>query len=112
MTVITIPEWTLGDRLAKARSKAGLTQEQMADKLDVSHSTVAKWEVGTGRPRDFMERMTQWAEITQVPVTWLLGLEEFKTRGNSTRRNHTGPGRKSRMQGPARDELELRPTGT
>lgn len=72
---LRIPVFTLGDRMAKAREEAGLTQEQMADKLRVSHSTVAKWEKDKGQPRDFMDRIKQWSETTQVPIGWLLGIE-------------------------------------
>jgi transcriptional regulator with XRE-family HTH domain len=71
---LKVPEWTLGERLAKARKEAGLTQEEMAEELDVSHSTVAKWEVGAGQPRNFMKRLQQWADLTGVPVGWLLGV--------------------------------------
>ena len=35
----------LGDNLATARRKAGLTQEQVAEKLGISRQTVSKWEL-------------------------------------------------------------------
>jgi transcriptional regulator with XRE-family HTH domain len=44
MTLVEL-EFTVGERLAKARKHAGLTQDEMAEKLEVSHSTVAKWEI-------------------------------------------------------------------
>jgi transcriptional regulator with XRE-family HTH domain len=46
----------------------------MAEELDVSHSTIAKWEVNRGQPRGFMKRIQQWADLTGVPVSWLLGV--------------------------------------
>lgn len=38
------------DRLKKYRKERGLTQEELADKLHVSRSAVAKWENGLGLP--------------------------------------------------------------
>jgi transcriptional regulator with XRE-family HTH domain len=35
---------SLGDKLLDLRKKAGLSQEDVADKLDVSRQTVSKWE--------------------------------------------------------------------
>lgn len=34
----------LGESLAQARKKAGLTQEAVAEKLGVSRQTISKWE--------------------------------------------------------------------
>ena len=36
--------------LPAARKNAGLTQKQLADALNVSESTVYKWEKGEGEP--------------------------------------------------------------
>ena len=41
---------TFGEKLREARKEAGLTQEQLAEKLSVSRSAVAKWESDTGMP--------------------------------------------------------------
>lgn len=68
-----IPEFTLGDRLAKARDFAGLSQQQMADKLDVKRTTLSTWERELSQPRDFMGVIDRWAEITGVDPAWLLG---------------------------------------
>lgn len=69
-----IPEWTLGERLAKARKDgAGLNQEQMADKLNVSPSTLAAWESDRNRPRDLAGIARQWSDITGIDPAWILG---------------------------------------
>lgn len=67
------PVWSLGDRLAKARERAGLNQRGMAEKLGVSSAAVAKWEADRGEPRHFLETMERWSEITGVSVAWLVG---------------------------------------
>lgn len=102
---VAVPEWTLGDRLTKARKLAGMTQDEMAEELDLSHSTIAKWEVDAGQPRNFMKRIQQWADLTGVPAAWLLGVEESNLRGSSTRSNHTGPGRNSLSMRPQQPKI-------
>ncbi len=39
-----------GELIAKTRKARGLTQEQLADQLHLSHTTVSKWERGQGFP--------------------------------------------------------------
>lgn len=41
-----------GKRLRTARSKAALTQSQLAERLGVAQSTVSSWETGTFAPDD------------------------------------------------------------
>lgn len=41
---------TFGEKLKDARKNAGLSQEQMAEKLCVSRAAVAKWETDKGMP--------------------------------------------------------------
>ena len=42
---------TFGDRLAGAREQAGMTQEQLAERLGVKLSTIRKWEEDLSEPR-------------------------------------------------------------
>ncbi len=37
--------------IAIARKNAGLTQQQLADRIGVTRAAVANWEVGIGQPR-------------------------------------------------------------
>ena len=39
-----------GALIARARKEKGLTQEQLARQLHISHTTVSKWERGLGFP--------------------------------------------------------------
>ena len=41
---------TLGEKIKGLRIKSNLTQEQLAEKLDLSRSAVAKWESNNGLP--------------------------------------------------------------
>lgn len=42
---------TLCEKLIDLRRKAGLSQEQMAQQLDVSRQAVSKWETGESLPQ-------------------------------------------------------------
>jgi transcriptional regulator with XRE-family HTH domain len=42
--------WDPGAQLKKARSIAGWTQQQLADRLDVTQQEVSDWETGQRRP--------------------------------------------------------------
>lgn len=75
METLRIPTFTRGERMAKAREDAGITQEEMAYLFGVSHSTIAKWEGNKAQPRDLMEVLGHWSAITLVPVPWLLDIE-------------------------------------
>ena len=41
---------TLGEKIREARRKCGLSQEQLAERLSVSRSAIAKWETDKGLP--------------------------------------------------------------
>ena len=65
-----IPEWTLGDRLRKAREDAGMSQAELALAVGVSRNTIGNAEVGATVPLTVTLRA--WAEATKVPADWLL----------------------------------------
>jgi transcriptional regulator with XRE-family HTH domain len=41
---------TLGEKIKEARKQCGLTQEQLAEKMLLSRSAIAKWESDKGLP--------------------------------------------------------------
>ena len=54
------------DKLKELREKKGLSQQELADKLFVSRSAVAKWENGLGMPgKASMESLCDFFKITQ-----------------------------------------------
>ncbi len=62
-----------GQKLAKLRMQAGLSQTQLADALYVSRDLVSKWETGKRRPdRKMLEAM---AEIFGVAAERLLDID-------------------------------------
>ena len=73
---------TLGEKLREARKKRGLSQEQLADKLSVSRSAVAKWETDKGLPD--VGNLKYLARLLNVSVDYLLdegtGTEDLALR--------------------------------
>lgn len=64
-----IPEFTMGDRLAKARSLTGMNARDFADHIGVSHKTVNNAESGRHAVRKIV--INAWSMATGVPVEWL-----------------------------------------
>jgi len=73
-----IPEWTLADRLRKARSAVGLGQRDFAERLDVSAGTYSQWEAGYARPRDVVAIARRIELLTRIPAAWILGVDALQ----------------------------------
>ena len=60
---------TYGTRIKQAREDLRLTQEQLAEQLDVSRQAVSKWEADLSRPtREKLDRLSDILDIP--PETW------------------------------------------
>ncbi len=62
---------TLGEKIKEARKQCGLTQEQLAEKMLLSRSAIAKWESNKGLPD--VENLKTLAKLLNVSVDYLLG---------------------------------------
>lgn len=62
------------DRLRLARVKAGIEQEEMAEVLGVSSSTISNWETGRTTPKAAF--IAAWARVTGFNMTSLLSDED------------------------------------
>lgn len=60
----------LGEKIRDTRHGCGLSQEQLADRLCVSRSAIAKWETGKGMPD--IENLKALAKLLGVSVDSLL----------------------------------------
>lgn len=67
---VMTPSWTLGDRIAKARSHAGLEQIEVAEACGVSRALVSRWERDQSDPG--VGKLQALADLTGVDIAWLV----------------------------------------
>ena len=65
---------TLGTRLLELRKQKGLTQEQLAEKLNVTNQSVSKWEKDINAPD--IALLVELADLFDTSVDYLLGRKE------------------------------------
>lgn len=65
---------TLGEKLKEARKQIGLSQEQLAKKINVSRSAIAKWESDKGIPD--IENIKMISFCLNVSIDYLLDEEQ------------------------------------
>lgn len=63
----------IAKNLIKYRKENGLTQQELADKLNYSDKSISKWERGEGVPDIYI--LKQIAELYKVTVNDLIGME-------------------------------------
>jgi transcriptional regulator with XRE-family HTH domain len=64
---------TFGDRLAAAREKSNLSQQDLAKRLGVQSSTIKSWENDNSEPR--ANRLSMLAGLLNVSITWVISAE-------------------------------------
>jgi transcriptional regulator with XRE-family HTH domain len=65
----TVPTFTIGDRLRKARLLTGLEQSEFARLAGIARGTVANYEHERSTPKRLYLRA--WADAAGVDLTWL-----------------------------------------
>ena len=65
---------TLDKKLARLRKKAGLSQAEVSEEMDVSRQAVTKWETGQSRPST--ENLQSLSKLYNVPLEYLLDESE------------------------------------
>ena len=73
---------TLGEKIKEARKNAGLSQEQFAEKMNVSRSAVAKWETDKGIPD--ISNLKVMSKLLNVSIDHLLDDGETPEFGEMT----------------------------
>lgn len=74
---LTEPEWTLGERIRKARTTLKMDQDEFARVFGVTNKAVSQWETGTTVPRRALEFAHKVEALAaergvSVPAQWLL----------------------------------------
>lgn len=77
-----VPQWSLGDRLAKARRHASLSGADLADRIGVSRNTVTNYE----QEKVHMRRpvLIAWAFACGVPFDWLVSGDTTTEQGRQS----------------------------
>lgn len=73
----------LNEKIMNLRKKEGLSQEELAEKLNVTRQTVSKWELGTITPK--IDKLTEMSRVFDITVEELISEEEIeeKETGNN-----------------------------
>lgn len=90
---------TIGEKIKKARKEYGFSQEQLAEKLSVSRSAVAKWEAGNGMPD--VDNLKAISELLDVSVDYLLSDGDSKEKSlirEEYNLSHYGKGSKTKKK--------------
>lgn len=84
------------EKLIYLRKKSLLSQEGLADKLNVTRQTVSKWELGQTKPD--MDKLVEMSKLFNVSVDVLtndnLSIEESKEKVKQIKKNNNEGGRK------------------
>ncbi len=81
----------LADKIIEERKRIGLSQEELAEKLDVSRQAVSKWEGAQSIPD--INRILQMAEIFGVSTDYLLKEDADRDGGEIIVRDSAEPAR-------------------
>lgn len=66
----------LADRILAYRKAKGLSQEELAEVLNVSRQTISKWETGQSQPD--LDKLLPLCELFEISADELLGKEIVK----------------------------------
>ena len=76
----------LGNNIARCRKEKGISQEKLAEYMEISRQAVTKWESGANKPST--ENLLKLSELFEVNVENLLGVDSLlETNMNSMEKN-------------------------
>ena len=68
---------TIGEKIYTLRTKSGMTQEQLAEKMGVSRQAISKWESDVSVPE--LNKLKGLANLFQITIDELMGQEPTET---------------------------------
>ncbi len=101
-------EWKelVGDRLLKLRNEKGMTQEDLAEYLNVSRQSVSKWELNKTLPD--VEKLTQLSELYEVTLDYIVkGVAELPEEDASNGTNSEQNMQETSVDDDWRNQLSL-----
>lgn len=75
----------IGNNIKRLRKEKGMSQEQLAEQLIVTHQAVSKWETGNAQPD--IDTLKKLSEIFGVPIEELI-YERSEKRISVSTGNH------------------------
>ena len=78
---------TIGEKITHLRTAAGLSQESLAEKLEVSRQSISKWEMDQALPQ--IDKVLQLCKLFKVSADELLydKINISRTRTGNKRKN-------------------------
>ena len=89
----------LCEKLYELRRTAGLSQEELAEKLNVSRQAVSKWENGAAQPE--LSKLVELSRLYGVSVDELLSLEKAEKNGTSVNADAPAPAAPAAQETPS-----------
>lgn len=80
---------TWRQRMRRRRNELGLTQPQLAEKLEVSQSTITHWETGRREPEDLKTFEALATALEMHPAELIYGIEMLPPEAVDVGRNWT-----------------------
>lgn len=71
----------IGERIYELRRKNSMSQEDLAEKMNVSRQSISKWESSQSVPE--VEKIIQLSNILNVSTDWILKCENSKKTNKS-----------------------------
>jgi transcriptional regulator with XRE-family HTH domain len=65
-------------RIRERRKQLGLSQEELAERLQLDQKQISKWENGLGNPT--AQTLINLAKTLDVTIDWLVGLTDYPNR--------------------------------
>ena len=76
---------TIGEKIARLRADRGLSQEQLAEKTEVSRQSVSKWEMGRALPQ--LDKLAKLCELFGVSADEILSEKAPDVKDAAPRQN-------------------------
>lgn len=76
----------IGERIYELRRKNSMSQEDLAEKMNVSRQSISKWESSQSVPE--VERIVQLSNILNVSTDWILKGENSKKQTSQSNKNN------------------------
>ena len=76
----------IGERIYELRRKNSMSQEDLAEKMNVSRQSISKWESSQSVPE--VEKIIQLSNILNVSTDWILKGENSKKQTSQSNKNN------------------------